>query len=610
MFKRSTSIAFAFSVAMSATTTTAMAYDVRLQGALDEELTALLEGGSLLFQRSTEEEPLNVREIVSTAQADYQRLLAILYDEGYFGPTIRIRLDGVEASSILAVSPPRSVSSAVITVAPGRAFRFGVAEVAPLAANTTLPPGFQTGETARISLLQSAANAAISGWRDAGYAKAELADQQITARHSQGALDARLKIATGPRLRFGALGVDGESYVRQERILEIAGLPEGEQFSPQELKDAADRLRRSGAFRSVALIEGDVTSGSDVLPVDVRVTDNKPRRFGFGGEIATIEGVTISGYWLHRNLLGGAESLRIDAEIGGIGGTSGGVGGAEGGTDYLLRSTFRRPATFRKDFDFIAFGEIEQEDEPNYFSRQTSFGAGFEYIESDERRYSIGLGFRRALTEDLLGERDYTIVSLPVGALFDYRDYEFDARRGFYLDAGLTPFLALSGTQNGLLTDLDFRTYKTFGSSSPTTLALRAQLGSLIGPSLRESPADFLFYSGGGDTVRGQDYQSLGIQVGPDEDDIVGGRSFLGLSAEVRFRTEGSLGFVGFVDAGYIGEEAFPDGSSGEWHSGAGLGVRYATPIGPIRFDVAVPTSGPDDDAENFQIYIGIGHAF
>ncbi len=610
MFKRSTGIAFAFSVAISALASSAMAYDVRLQGAGDEELTALLEGGSLLFQRSTEEEPLNVREIVSTAQADYQRLLAILYDEGYFGPTIQIKLDGVEASSILAVSPPKSVSSAVITVQLGRSFRFGVAEVAPLAPDTTLPTGFQTGETARISLLQSAAKSAVSGWRDAGYAKAELADQQITARHNRGELDARLTIATGPKLRFGALGVRGDSYVRRERILEIAGLPEGEQFSPQELKDAADRLRRSGAFRSVALIEGDVTSGSDILPVDVRVADNKPRRFGFGGEIATIEGATISGYWLHRNLLGGAESLRIDAELGGIGGTSGGVGGAEGGTDYLLRSTFRRPATFRKDFDFVAFGEIEQEDEPNYFSRQTSFGAGIEYIESDQRTYSIGLGFRRALTEDLLGKRDYTIFSLPVGALYDYRDYEFDARRGFYLDADLTPFLAVSGTENGLLTDLDFRTYKTFGSTSPTTLALRAQLGSLVGPSLRESPADFLFYSGGGDTVRGQDYQSLGIQVGPDEDDIVGGRSFLGLSAEVRFRTEGSLGFVGFVDAGYIGEEAFPDGSSGEWHSGAGLGVRYATPIGPIRFDLAVPVSGPDDDNEPFQIYIGIGHAF
>jgi translocation and assembly module TamA len=108
--------------------------------------------------------------------------------------------------------------------------------------------------------------------------------------------------------------------------------------------------------------------------------------------------------------------------------------------------------------------------------------------------------------------------------------------------------------------------------------------------------------------VRGQDYQSLGIQVGPDEDDLVGGRSFLGLSAELRLRTEGSLGYVGFVDAGYIGENAYLD-DTGDFHSGAGLGIRYDTPIGPLRVDFAVPVSGPND-GESFFFYFGIGHSF
>ena len=70
----------------------------------------------------------------------------------------------------------------------------------------------------------------------------------------------------------------------------------------------------------------------------------------------------------------------------------------------------------------------------------------------------------------------------------------------------------------------------------------------------------------------------------------------------------GNLGFVGFADAGYIGRESYP-GGSGKWHSGAGVGLRYATAIGPIRVDFAVPTSG-DDNGSNFQIYIGIGQSF
>ena len=106
--------------------------------------------------------------------------------------------------------------------------------------------------------------------------------------------------------------------------------------------------------------------------------------------------------------------------------------------------------------------------------------------------------------------------------------------------------------------------------------------------------------------MRGHDYQSLGVDVGLDE--LAGGRSFLGLSAELRIRTEGALGYVGFVDAGYIGQEEFPDGS-GEWHSGAGIGIRYDTGIGPIRVDFAVPVTGDDSDS-NFQIYIGIGQSF
>ena len=88
----------------------------------------------------------------------------------------------------------------------------------------------------------------------------------------------------------------------------------------------------------------------------------------------------------------------------------------------------------------------------------------------------------------------------------------------------------------------------------------------------------------------------------------MGGRAFLGFSAEARVKVTDAIGLVGFADAGYIGSEEFYDGS-GQWHSGAGLGVRYDTGIGPIRLDLAVPTSGPET-GENFQVYIGIGQAF
>ncbi len=584
------------------------ALDVEIKGNLSDDLVAAVEGGSLLVEVSQAELPPETSEILSAAQADYRRVLAILYDNGYFGPEISIRLDRTEANDIAPVSPPSSVSRAIITVKKGKQFTFGAANIEPVQRKTVLPEAFRSNEVAKISAAQAATRAVIEGWRDAGFAKAQVRDQTITARHGRGKLDVNIAVSPGPKLRFGNLTVDGDSAVRTERILEIAGLPVGQQYSPDEVEDATTRLRRTGSFRAVALLEGDVAPDGETLPFEARVVDNKPRRFGFGGEYATIEGLTLSGFWLHRNLFGGAERLRFEGEIGGIGGEAGGISGDTGGMDYLARLRFDRPATFNQDTNFYSLAEIEREDEPNFFSRQVSAEVGIERFATDERTYRFGLGFRRAITEDALGSTGYTIFLLPSGLTFDYRNSELDARRGYYADATLTPFYAISGTDSGLLSEVDLRGYHTFGKARPTTVALRMQLGSLAGPSLENAPADFLFYSGGGGTVRGHDYQSLGVQVGPDEDDIIGGRSFLGLSAEVRMRTAGSLGFVAFADAGYIGSEAFPDGA-GEWHSGAGLGARYATPIGPIRFDVAVPTSG-DTDGENFYLYFGIGHAF
>lgn len=581
----------------------ALALNVTIIGNVDDDLRSQLENGSLLYETAAAEEPADAREIVSAAQADYRRFLAIFYDNGYFGPSISIKLDGREAADIPAISPPNAVSNATITVEPGRAFRFGKTQIGPTAPKTRLPRGFAPGEPARVSEVQSAARATVSGWRDAGHAKASVAGQKITARHNKQKLDVDVTIDPGPKLRFGPLTVQGKSAVRRERIYEIAALPEGEVFSPKELEDAAARLRRTGAFRSVAVIEEDVAGDGETMPITASVVDNKPRRLGFGVEFATIEGLTLNAFWLHRNLFGGAERLRIDGFYGGIGGDNGGI-------DYGINFRFDRPATFNADTGFYAKLQLDHIDDPNVRSDTAALEMGAEWRRSDEQTYRLGGGLRYSDTKDALNDTNYTTFYIPAGLTFDYRNNELDARRGYYLNYDTAPFVALSGIDNGIYNRLDLRGYRSFnlGNARATTLALRFQLGSLAGPSLEDSPSDFLFYSGGGGTVRGHDYQSLGVQVGSDDDDIVGGRSFLGISTEVRFRTKGALGYVGFFDAGYIGRESYP-GKSGEWHTGAGLGVRYATPIGPIRFDIAVPTSNNKGE-NNFHVYFGIGQAF
>ncbi|MEL6450679.1 MAG: BamA/TamA family outer membrane protein [Pseudomonadota bacterium] len=541
--------------------------------------------------------PAEAIDILSAAQADYGRLIAALYDQGYFGPTIRILLDGREAASIAPIAAPGAIRTVEIIVDPGAVFTFGTVAVTPRAPQTEPTPGFAPGETARVSVLRNATQAGIEGWRQDGHAKAAVGAQSITARHPDKTVNAQITLDPGPKLRLGRLILDGDSAVRDARIREIAGWPSGEVFDPDTLVQVQGRLRRTGTFATANLTEAETPNPDGTLDVTATVTDQLPRRYSFGAEYGTLDGFSVSGSWLHRNIFGGAERLEVKGEVSGVGGDTDGV-------DFLLGARLSRPATYRTDLEAYALGEIAQRDDPNLFARTVRLELGGVYFASEDREYSYGIGIQRAQTRDDLGERDYTILTFPFTATFDRRDNPLNATSGYYAQAALTPFAAISGTESGLLSTLDLRTYRQVGSR--VTLALRGVLGSVLGPSLEDAPADFLFFSGGSGTVRGQDYQSLGVDLSPTV--TIGGRSFLGLSGEVRVKTGENLSVVGFYDAGYVGPESFIDGS-GEWHTGFGAGVRYDTGIGPVRFDLAVPGSGPGDSS-GVEIYIGIGQAF
>ncbi|WP_299604162.1 autotransporter assembly complex family protein [uncultured Tateyamaria sp.] len=566
---------------------------VRAPEALTEELRA----ASLTAGLLDEEGAVRSIDVISAAQADYARLIALLYDRGYFGPVISITVDGQEAAGLSPISAPQSVGTVIVTVEPGKVFSFGTVTVRPLAPGATPSPQVQSGETARVSALRDATSAGIEGWRQEGHAKASVDGQQITANHPAGQLNADVRLNPGPRLRLGRLDLEGDSAVREKRIREIAGWPSGEVFDPDTLDKVETRLRRTGTFASATLTEAETANPDGTLDVTAQITDRLPRRYSFGAEYGTTDGVSVSALWLHRNIFGGAERLQIDGEISGVGGDTDGI-------DFRLGAQLSRPATWRTDLEAVLLAEFEQRDDPNLFSRTGRLEFSTVYFASEDREYSYGLGLRRAETRDDLGERDYTILTLPFTAKFDRRDDPLNPTRGYYAEASVQPFVNIEGTSEGVLSTIDVRAYRKLGDR--VVFAVRGLLGSVAGPSIEEAPADFLFFSGGSGTVRGQDYQSLGVDLSPGV--TIGGRAFAGISGELRVKTGDKFSVVGFYDAGYVGPESFIDGS-GEWHTGFGAGIRYDTGIGPIRLDVAVPGSGPGDSS-GVELYIGIGQAF
>ncbi|MGH1355763.1 MAG: autotransporter assembly complex protein TamA [Thalassovita sp.] len=568
---------------------------ITLAGTQNDGLQDRLRAASLL-RLARDEGVSDPQDLFSTAQADYQRLLETLYAQGYYSGVISIRLDGQEAAAIPPLNAPKTVSTITVSVDPGKPFRFGTAKVTPLAPETSLPEGFQPGQIARSTVVLQAVETAVDAWRLAGYAKAQPAHQHLLADHSVQRLDAKITIEPGPKVTFGTLLITGESNVSERRIARIAGLPSGQTFSPKDLEKAATRLRRTGAFRSVSLTEAKQLGPGDTMDITAQVVDEKPRRYGLGAEVSNYEGITLSGFWLHRNILGGAERLTLDGEVSGIGGTTGGL-------DYSLGARFERPASFGADTKLYAYLELESLDEKTYRADQATLAIGATRGFTDHLEGDLELALSYADTNDAFGNRTFTLFSTPLALRWDHRDDVLNPSRGHYVSTKITPFLGLNGETSGAQTTLDARVYHGLGDR--LVAAGRLQFGSVMGPALSETSPDFLFYSGGGGTVRGQPYQSLEIDLGGGN--AIGGRSFVGFSTELRAKVTPSISVVGFADAGYIGSESLYDGS-GAWHSGAGIGLRYDTSVGPIRLDIAGPLSGNTGDGVQF--YIGIGQAF
>jgi len=138
-----------------------------------------------------------------------------------------------------------------------------------------------------------------------------------------------------------------------------------------------------------------------------------------------------------------------------------------------------------------------------------------------------------------------------------------------------------------------------------SVIALRALAGSAYGASMFSLPPDQRFYGGGSTTVRGYRFQSLGPQF-PDQKPI-GGTSIDAGTIEFRQRLMKDYGVAVFVDAGQVGTTG--DAFRTKVYAGTGLGLRYYTPIGAVRLDIAVPID-KQPGSDTFEVYVGLGQAF
>jgi translocation and assembly module TamA len=547
--------------------------------------------------------------LIAKARGDYRRILAGLYNEGYYGGAVSIRIGGVEAASLapdVNLPDPVDVTIAVTT---GPLFTFRDVAVVNQAPATDDPEdqvelpvmrGFGAGQVAKSSVILTAERLALAAWQQQGYAKAEIIGREVVADHATQTVDARIVVNPGRLAAFGPVNVTGAQAMNPDFIRQQTGLVVGQEYDPDEVIRAQKRLDRLEVFRAARFEAADSIGSDGLLPYQLIVDELPGRRFGVGATYSTVDGLGVEGYHLWRNLFGQAERLRLDARVASIAWP---VDTAE--FDYFVGGTFTKPGFLTPDTDLVAVVSAERTIYPTYTETSAAGRLGLTHFFSDEITFEGGMSFKRARFDDGFGTRDFSTLGLYAGATYDGRDSSVNPTEGFYASGMLEPFYDLRFGRAGARITIEGRTYFGFSEDDAFILAGRIKGGALVGPDLSEIPPDKLFFAGGGGSVRGYGFKSIGVDNGAGV--VTGGRYLLEGSLEARAKVTEDIGIVGFVDGGYVAADTFP--GLDDLRLGAGIGARYFTGLGPLRLDLAVPLNKRPGDPD-YAMYAGIGQAF
>jgi translocation and assembly module TamA len=389
-----------------------------------------------------------------------------------------------------------------------------------------------------------------------------------------------------------------------------------------------------GVFNQVSLDIGTEVDDSGGVPITFKMRERRRHGVSVKAAYSTDLGGSGGVTWTDRNVFGNAEQLSLAASVINLGGSGTTGAGYDTSAKYLMPDVGRRDQSLQ-----FAVGALKQSLQAYDQNART---AGVTLTRKINRVWSISVG-GAATDERIIQEnsiiqgnkvvqanirRNYTLFAVPMNVAFDSTNLASpleDPRRGVRAALSVTPTLAV-GHPNAtfIISQIKVAGYFDLDHLLPTdpgrtVLAARALAGLAQGAGEFSLPPDQRFYAGGSGTIRGYRYQAVGPQF-PDGTPI-GGTAIEAGSLELRQRFGTNWGAAAFMDAGQVSAslKALP----GEFRIGAGAGVRYYTPIGPIRFDVAVPTkrrparctpsavSPPPacgDDA--FEIYIGLGQAF
>ncbi len=440
----------------------------------------------------------------------------------------------------------------------------------------------------------------------------------------------------GPAAVFGPVEIRGNQSVADDVVARQLTFREGEPYRQSRVQSSQRRLSSLPLFQ-FAYVEprGQETRPVEV-PMRVTLTEDKHRQFtasaGFGSE----EKARVGASWTHVNFLGDARQLGLEGKYSSL--------------DRGVRLEFKEPHFFIRDLAFSAQAQAWDQNEPVY--RQKTYGgrATVAWLRDDRglarqrgSKASLGLTIINEYTDyrvsdEALADPDFRddLIALGLdpetgadsGTLRGFRlQADYDSTPG-RLDAQRGVALSLAVEQAGRLIPGDFR-YTEFIAEGRhfvrlgrrLVLANRLRYGTIDAPASNDpsQPSEVVpffkrYFLGGSTSLRGWGR----FEVAPLTDSglPVGGLSMFEGSSEVRYRVTQKLSAVAFVDYGGVGIDPWKPTADG-MRADAGPGLRYMTPVGPIRLDFGyqlMPIDGlvvnGDTTPRNWRVHISIGQAF
>ncbi len=419
-------------------------------------------------------------------------------------------------------------------------------------------------------------------------------DRGVIVDHSARAVRVAFVLEPGPKAEFGETVFEGLRTVDEEFVRNRMPWETGDPYDAELLQTFQGRLVSSRLFGSVRIVPGEALDKDHRLPISVRVTERKHRTVKTGASYKTDEGLGASASWEHRNFLDRGEQMRFELAWSEI--------------FYGGEARFSKPSFLRRNQSLLLSLQLAEDSPDAYKSRHLRAEGLLEREFTTEMTGAAGLAFKTSKVLDAEGEERFQYVTVPLRFNWNATDDLLDPTRGGRLSLKCEPFVGVSaGDKDFVRAWAQYRRYRKVHDSPPGILAGRMTLGLIAGADREEVPADERYYAGGGGSIRGYAYQSVGPHRGKEP---VGGRSLFEVSVEYRIKVTDALGLVAFMDGGNVFEPVYPNfDDSLRW--GAGIGFRYYTRVGPFRMDIGFPLnrrSHMDDDT--FQIYLSLGQAF